>query len=82
MLQEKLVEIDDCLSKRRWVKHCLRTNIVPKSMVKECNNCKVALCESNTLRLKEKKGTHIKDLIESIAPEWWGVTPRLLSTEM
>ena len=33
MLQEKLVEIEDCLWKRRWVKHCLRTNIVPESMI-------------------------------------------------
>ena len=72
MLQEKLVEIEACLSKRRWVKHCLRVNIVPASMIKECNECKLALCESNTLRIKEKKETHIRDLIESIAPEWRG----------
>ena len=42
MLQEKLVEIEDCLSKRRWVKHCLRVNIVPAGMIKECNTWKVA----------------------------------------
>ena len=78
VLREKLVEIEDCQSKRRLVKNCLRANIVPKSMIKEYDNCKVALCESNTLRMKEKKGTHIKDLIESIAPEWWGDTTKII----
>ena len=38
----------------------------------ECKNCKVALCESNTLRIKEKKETHMRDVIESVAPEWRG----------
>jgi len=69
MLQEKLAEIEACLSKHRWVKYCFRVNIFPESMIKECNKSKLALCESNTLRIKEKK---IRDLIESIAPEWWG----------
>ena len=82
MLQEKLVELEACLSKRRWVKHCLRVNIFPESMIKQCNRCKLALCESNTVRIKEKKEIHLRDLIESIAPEWWGMTPRLLSTGM
>ena len=70
MLQEKLVEIEDCLSKRRWMKDCLGVNIVPESMVQQRRSCKVALCESNTLRLKEKKEIHIRDLIERKAPEW------------
>ena len=72
MLQERLVERGDRRSNRRWQKHCLRAYIVPKCMIKDYNNYKVALCESNTLRKKEKKETHLKDLIESIAPEWWG----------
>ena len=72
MLQEKLVELEDCLSKRRWVKNCLGANIVPESMIQQRNICKVALCESNTLKMREKKETHLRDLIESIAPEWWG----------
>ena len=70
MLQEKLVEIEDCRSKRRLVKTCFRKNIVPKNMIKEYPNCKMAQCDSNTLRTEEKKETHIKDLSESIAPEW------------
>ena len=72
MLQEKLAEIEECLANRRWQNHCLRANIVPKSMIKEHNNYKTALCESNTLRTQEKKKTHLKVPIESIAPEWWG----------
>ena len=78
MLQEKLVEIEDCLPQRRWVKNCLRTNIVSESMIQRQNNCKVALCESNTLRIREKKESHIRDLIESIAPEWWGDTTKII----
>ena len=60
------------------VKTCLRTNIVPESMMQQQKNCKVALCESNTLRIREKKETHIRDLIESIAPEWWGDDPKIV----
>ena len=48
MLQEKLAEIEECLSNRRWQKHCLKTNIIPTSTIEEHNNYKVALCESNT----------------------------------
>ena len=72
MLQAKLVELEDCLSKRRWVKDCLRVKIVPESMIQQRKSCKVALCESNTLRMREKEETQIRDLIKSIAPEWWG----------
>jgi len=78
MLQEQLAEIEECLSNRRWQNHCLRANIVPKSMIKEHNNYKIALCESNTLRTKEKKETHLRDLIESIAPEWWGDDTKII----
>ena len=41
-------------------------------MIKEYANLKVALCEKSTFWIKEKKEIQIKDLIESIAPEWWG----------
>ena len=78
MLQEKLVELEDCLSKRRWVKDCLRVKIMPESMVQQRNSYKVALCESNTLRMREKKETHIRDLIESIAPAWWGDDTKIM----
>ena len=78
MLQEKLVEIEHCLSKRRWVKTCLRTSIVPKDMIKVYPNCKVAQCESNTLRVKEKRDMHIKDLINTITPEWWGDSTKII----
>ena len=44
----------------------------------EHNNYKIALCESNTLRTKEKKETHLRDLIESIAPEWWGDDTKII----
>ena len=54
------------------MKDCLRVNIVPESMIQQHSSCKVALCESNTVRMREKKETHTRDLIESIAPEWWG----------
>ena len=82
MLQEKLAEIEECLANRRRQNHRLRVNIVPKSMIKENNNYKIALCQSNTLRTKEKKETHLKDLIESIAPELWGMIPRSSSIGM
>ena len=78
MLQERLVELEASPSKRRWVKHCLRVNIVPESMIQQHSSCKVALCESNTLRIKQKKESHIKDLIESIAPEWWGDDTKII----
>ena len=32
----------------------------------------MAICESKAFRIKEKKEIHIRDLIENIAPEWWG----------
>ena len=60
------------------MKDCLRTNIVPESMIQEHDNYKVALCESNTLRMKEKKEIHIRDLIEIIAPEWWGDETKIM----
>ena len=78
MLHEKLVVIEACLSKRMSVKCCLRVNIVPESMIQQRSTCKVALCESNTLRMKEKKETHIMDLIEGIDPEWWGDETKIM----
>ena len=80
MLREKLVELEDCLSKRRWVKDCFRVSIAPESMVQQRNSCKVALCESNTLRMRDKKETQIRDLIESMAPEWWGDETKIMLT--
>ena len=72
------MELEDCLSKRRWLKDCLRVNIVPESMIQQRSSCKAVLCESNTLRMKEKKEIHIRDLVESIAPEWRGGETKIM----
>ena len=79
MLQEKLVEIEDCLSKLSWATRCPGTNIDPANMIQQQNNCKVALCENNKLRMKQRKDLHIRDLIESIAPEWWGDDTKIIT---
>ena len=47
-------------------------------MIKECNTCKVALCESDTLRIRGRKETHIRDLIEIIDPECWGDDTKII----
>jgi hypothetical protein len=62
-----LQDIEVLLAKRSWAKHCLRTNIVSNDKIFEYPNFKIALCDSNSPRKKERQ---LIELIASIAPEW------------
>ena len=70
--KEKLEQLEDMLNKRRWAKDCLRANIAePHQIVMRGvrKNVKIALVQSEVL---PKKETELRELIKSIAPEWFG----------
>ena len=70
--KEKLEQLEEMLNKRRWAKDCLRANIAePHQIVMRGvkKNVKIALVQSEVL---PKKETELRELIKSIAPEWFG----------
>ena len=44
----------DLMSKRKWVKHCLRTNVAQPQDIVACGSVKVAKINSNVLNKREK----------------------------
>jgi hypothetical protein len=69
LIYPKMDLVQELLERRRWQKHCLRTNIVTPDKIKQYPAMKVALCESNLLRKNELE---LRSAIEQVAPEWWG----------
>ena len=70
--KEKLEQLEEMLNKRRWAKDCLRANIAePHQIVMRGvkKNVKIALVQSEVL---PKKEIELRELIKSIAPEWFG----------
>ena len=65
-------KVEELLTKRKWVKDCLRLNIAqPEQIISRGKNSKfkVALVQSNLLGKKEQE---LREAIQYIAPEWWG----------
>ena len=65
---EKLLEL---MSKRKWVKHCLRLNVAQPEDIKMSRSIKAAKIYSNVLNKREKE-PELYDVIKEVAPEWWG----------
>ena len=65
---EKLLEL---MSKRKWVKHCLRLNVAQPEDIKMSGSIKAAKIYSNVLNKREKE-PELYDAIKEVAPEWRG----------
>ena len=60
------------LNKRKWTKDCLRANIAQEDQIVyrgTKKNVKIAVLQSEVL---PKKEVELRELIKSIAPEWFG----------
>ena len=62
--------LEDLLSKRKWVKSCLRSNVAQPEDIKISGTVKVAKIYSNVLNNREKE-PELYDAIKNVAPEWW-----------
>ena len=70
--KEKLELLEEMLNKRKWAKDCLRANIAQEDKIiyrGSKKNVKIAVLQSEEL---PKKEVELRELIKSIAPEWWG----------
>ena len=65
---EKLLEL---MSKRKWVKHCLRLDVAQPEDINMSGSIKAAKIYSNVLKKREKE-PELYDAIKEVAPEWWG----------
>ena len=63
--------VEELLAKRRWQKHCLRTNIAEPEDIITYGKVKVANALSNVLNKREKE-PELYDAIKETAPEWRG----------
>ena len=71
-------KVEDLMTKRKWVKHCLRTNCAPpEGCVMTTGNIKVAKIYSNLLWQRDKE-PELYDAIRDIAPEWWEGETRII----
>ena len=76
--REKLYKIEELLNKRKWANDCLRANIAQENQIiyrGVKKNVKIAVLQSEVL---PKKEIDLRELIESIAPEWWGDETKVL----
>ena len=62
--------LEDLLSKRKWVKSCLRSSVAQPEDIKISGTVKVAKIYSNVLNNREKE-PELYDAIKNVAPEWW-----------
>ena len=65
------------MAKRKWVKHCLRTNCAAPEDIQLTGNVKVAKIYSNLLYKREKE-PELYDAIKAVAPEWWDDETRMI----
>ena len=63
--------VEELLTKRKWRKDCLRTNVAQPEDIRVYGTVKVAMVKSNLLRIRDKEPL-LYDAIKEIAPEWWG----------
>ena len=68
--------LEDLLSKRKWVKSCLRSNVAQPEDIKLSGTVKVAKIYSNVLNNREKE-PELYDAIKNVAPEWWDDETRI-----
>jgi len=62
--------LEELMSKRKWIKHSLRTNVARPDEIQQYGKVKVAKIYSNLVRSREKE-PDIYDAIKESAPEWW-----------
>ena len=65
------------MAKRKWVKHCLRTNCAAPEDIQLTGKVKVAKIYSNLLYKREKE-PELYDAIKAVAPEWWDDETRMI----
>ena len=65
---DKLLEL---MSKRKWLKHCLRVNVAQPEDIRATGKVKVAKIHSNVLNNRDKE-PELYDAIKDVSPEWWG----------
>ena len=64
-------KVEELLTKRKWVRRCLRANVAQPEDIITYGTVKLALIYSNVLNKREKE-PELYDAIKEIAPEWWG----------
>ena len=69
--------VEELMSKRKWVKHCLRTNCAAPEDFVMTGKIKVAKIYSNLLWQREKE-PELYDAIKEVAPEWWDDETRII----
>ena len=69
--------LEDLMVKRKWVKHCLRTNCAAPEDIQLTGKVKVAKIYSNLLYKREKE-PELYDAIKAVAPEWWDDETRII----
>ena len=69
--------VEELMTKRRWVKHCLRTNCAAPEENQLCGKIKIAKIYSNLLYKREKE-PELYDAIRDLAPEWWDEDTRII----
>jgi len=70
-------ELEELMSKRKWIKHSLRTNVAQPDDIHQSGKVKVAKIYSNLVRTREKDPM-LYDAIKEIAPEWWGEETQII----
>ena len=68
---DPLDTLEELLSKRKWLKSCLRSNVAQPEDIVTSGKVKVAKIYSNVLNNREKE-PELYDAIKNVAPEWWG----------
>ena len=61
--------LEDSMAKRKWVKHCLRTNCAAPEDIQATGKVKVAKIYSSLLYKREKE-PEVYDAMKAVAPEW------------
>ena len=64
-------KVEELLTKRKWARRCLRTNVLQPEDIITYGIVTLALIYSNVLNKREKE-LELHDAIKEIAPEWWG----------
>ena len=73
---DPLDTLEELMSKRKWVKSCLRSNVAQPEDIKLSGTVKVAKIYSNVLNNREKE-PELYDAIKNVAPEWWDDETRI-----
>jgi hypothetical protein len=69
--------VEELMAKRKWAKHCLRTNVADPENIELRGKVRIAKVMSNQLSKREKE-PELYDAIKAIAPEWWGDETKII----